>query len=118
MPSDPTRDLSSSSTREGWLRDLSVLLRLRGVDGARIGDELAKVETFCDDTGQEPKEAFGEPASYIATLRFASPRGSRFTAAGVHAVRELVTGLTRAARSFVQRTSPRRPVPRRADPGR
>ena len=76
MPSDPSRDRSSSSTREGWLRDFSVLMRLRGVDGVRIGDELARVETLCDDSGQEPKDAFGEPASYVATLHFASPRSA------------------------------------------
>ena len=117
MPSYPSRDLSSSSTREGWLRDLSVLLRLRGVDRARIGDELAKVETFCDDTGQEPKEAFGEPASYIATLRFVSPRGAWFTAV-VTAVRELITDSAGMGRMVWQRLWPRRPLARRADPGR
>lgn len=67
-------DRSSSSTREGWLRDFAVLLRLRGVEGARIGEELATVEAHCDDAGQEPKEAFGEPASYIATLELGPTR--------------------------------------------
>jgi hypothetical protein len=41
MPSDhPPRDSSASSTREGWLRDFALLLRLRGLDGARIGGAL------------------------------------------------------------------------------
>ena len=92
MPSDPSRDHSSSSTREGWLRDFSVLLRLRGIDGIRIGDELAKVETFCDDSGQEPKDAYGEPASYIATLHFAPSRSARRTAAVILPVLALVIG--------------------------
>jgi hypothetical protein len=75
MPDDlSARDLSSPSTREGWLRDFAALMRLRGMDGVRIGEELARVETHCDDSGQEPKEVFGDPASYIATLHVESPR--------------------------------------------
>ena len=92
MSSDPSRDRSSASTREGWLRDFSVLLRLRGVDGLRIGGELAKVEAFCDDTGQEPKDAYGEPASYIATLRFGRSRNTGRTAAVILPIFGLVTG--------------------------
>ncbi len=118
MTADHSRDLSSSSTREGWLRDFTVLLRLRGVDGVQIGDELAKVEAFCDDSGQEPKDAYGEPASYIATLRFASHRGARFTATVARGVRELTTGIATMARRVSQRLWSRRPVARRADPGR
>ena len=107
MPSDHhSRDSSSSSTREGWLRDFSVLLRLRGVDGVRIGDELAKVETFCDDSGQEPKDAYGEPASYIATLHFASHRGAGWTSA-----------LARLAKALYAAMGTRRPAPRRAQRG-
>jgi hypothetical protein len=116
MPSDHhSRDSSSSSTREGWLRDFSVLLRLRGVDGVRIGDELAKVETFCDDSGQEPKDAYGEPASYIATLHFASSRrGARWATAIVRRVLDLMSGLTRwASMVYAGMRSPH-PAPRRA----
>ena len=72
MPSDP-RD-RPSSTRDDWLRDVTLLLRLRGIDGVQIGEALARVETFCDDVGVEPKELYGEPASYVATLRFEPPR--------------------------------------------
>lgn len=89
MPSDP-RDRSSSSTRDGWLRDFTLLLRLRGVDGVQIGDTLAKVETFCDDSGQEPKDAFGEPASYLATLHFTPPSTMSWTTAVILPVLGLV----------------------------
>lgn len=92
MPSDP-RDSSSSSTRDGWLRDFTLLLRLRGVDGAQIGEALAKIETFCDDTGQEPKDVFGEPASYAATLRFTSPGTMSWKTAVILPVLGLVIGV-------------------------
>jgi hypothetical protein len=92
MPSDP-RDSSSSSTRDGWLRDVTLLLRLRGIDGVHIGESLAKVETFCDDTGQQPKDVFGEPASYVATLRFSSPRAVSWRTAVILPVLGLVIGV-------------------------
>ncbi len=76
MPGDP-RDRSSSSTRDGWLRDFTLLLRLRGIDGAQIGHALERVESFCDDIGQDPKDVYGEPASYVATLRFEPPHVPR-----------------------------------------
>lgn len=97
MPSDTPINSSSSSasTREVWLRDFALLLRLRGVDGAQIGDALAVVESHCDDSGQEPKDAFGEPASYLATLRFESPRTS-WTTAVILPVLGLVVGVNLA----------------------
>lgn len=74
-------DRSTATTRAAWLQDLTFLLRLRGVDGRKIGDTLAQVEAHCDDAGQEPLEAFGEPAGYAASLRFApaAPEGWTLT---------------------------------------
>lgn len=97
MPSDSTpRDLSSSSTREGWLRDFALLLRLRGIDGARIGDALAEVEAHCDDSGQSPHDAFGQPASYAANLHFAAPRATNWTTSVILPVLGLVIGVNLA----------------------
>lgn len=94
MPSDNTpRDLSSSSTREGWLRDFALLLRLRGIDGRRIGDALAEVETHCDDSGQSPQDAFGQPASYAASLGFEAPRAESWSTSVILPVLGLVVGV-------------------------
>ena len=93
MPSDhPPRDSSASSTREGWLRDFALLLRLRGLDGARIGDALAEVESHCDDSGQEPKEAFGEPADYAASLHLPTTKPTNWTTKVILPVLGLVIG--------------------------
>jgi hypothetical protein len=93
MSSDhPLRDSSSCSTRESWLRDFTLLLRTRGVDGARIGDALAEVESHCDDSGQEPMEAFGEPADYAASLHLPTTKPTNWTTNVVLPVLGLVIG--------------------------
>jgi hypothetical protein len=117
MASDQHSHDNSSSTRDGWLRDFAVLMRLRGVDGIRIGEELAKAETFCDDSGQEPKDAYGEPASYIATLHFASRRGAGWTSALARLVLGVISSVTRSAKALYAAMGTRRPAPRRAQRG-
>jgi len=93
MSSDhPLRDSSSCSTRESWLRDFALLLRTRGVDGARIGDALAEVESHCDDSGQEPTEAFGEPADYAASLHLPTTKPTNWTMNVILPVLGLVIG--------------------------
>jgi hypothetical protein len=94
MSSDHTpRDSSSSWTREGWLRDFALLLRVRGVDGARIGDAMAEVESHCDDSGLDPKEAFGEPADYAASLHLPTTKPTNWTTTVILPVLGLVIGI-------------------------
>jgi hypothetical protein len=55
-----------------WRHELLLALRLRDVDGARIGDVLAEVEEFCTDSGMDAPTAFGDPHEYAASLTSAS----------------------------------------------
>jgi hypothetical protein len=94
MSSDHThRDSSSSWTREAWLRDFALLLRVRGADGARIGDVLAEVEAHCADSGQTPREAFGEPADYAASLHLPTTKPTNWTTTVILPVLGLVIGI-------------------------
>src|SRR5690606_1661950 len=51
-----------------WCDDFVVELRLRDVPGTVIGDHLAEVETHCGESGETPREAFGEPVEYARHL--------------------------------------------------
>ncbi len=56
-----------------WRDAFVTELRLRDVNGARIGDALAEVDTHCAESGQSPAEAFGDPAAYASDLAEALP---------------------------------------------
>ena len=106
MSSDHTpRGSSSSSTREGWLRDFALLLRVRGVDGARIGDAMAEVESHCDDSGLDPKEAFGEPADYAASLHLPTTKPTNWTTTVILPVLGLVIGINLTLRAVLNWSS-------------
>jgi hypothetical protein len=92
----PLRAGSVSPTRKGWLRDLALHLRVRGIDGGQIGDALAVVESHCDDSGEEPQEAFGEPIAYADTLEFAAPPTTHWTTAVILPVLGLAIGVNLA----------------------
>jgi hypothetical protein len=51
-----------------YRRDLILALRLRDVPGDRIGEIVAEVESHVADTGEDPREAFGTPKEYAASL--------------------------------------------------
>lgn len=51
-----------------WLDALILELRLRDVSGDGIGDIVASVKEYLADSGEEAREAFGEPAAYAASL--------------------------------------------------
>lgn len=47
---------------------LMMALRMRDVRGDRVGEVLAEVETHVAETGEDPREAFGEPREYAARI--------------------------------------------------
>jgi hypothetical protein len=52
------------STAQAWSDDLLLALRLRDVPGARIGEVLAEVQSHVAETGEDPRQAFGEADRY------------------------------------------------------
>lgn len=80
-------------TRERWLSDFTWMLRERGASGALIGDAVAVVESHCDDSGEEPMEAFGEPAAYIETLHLPDQAPTHWATTVVIPVLGLVAGV-------------------------
>ena len=59
-----------------WAETLLVELRLRRVDGARIREVLAEVESHCAESGQSAPEAFGPAEDYAASLALPAAAGS------------------------------------------
>jgi hypothetical protein len=60
--------IPSRHLMDPWRDALIAELRLRDVPGDRIGEALAEVDAFCDDSGQTPPEAFGDPITYAKSL--------------------------------------------------
>lgn len=56
-----------------WAEAFVVELRLRAVDGRRIGAALAEVEAHCAESGESAREAFGDPTAYAVEL---APNGT------------------------------------------
>jgi len=54
-----------------WSEAFVLALRERNVSGTDIGDALAQVDSFCADSGEGARDAFGEPREYAASLTFA-----------------------------------------------
>ncbi len=65
---------TGSALPKKWAEDVVVELRLRGVSGRDIGDALTHVESYCQDSGESPDEAFGPAADYARSLPFAPSR--------------------------------------------
>lgn len=51
-----------------WAEAFLLELRLRGVDGRRIGAALAEVEAHCAESGESARSAFGDPVTYATDL--------------------------------------------------
>lgn len=66
-PADPAHSL--------WREAFVVELRRLDVTGDRIGSALAEVNAHCADSGETPRQAFGEPAAYARALDL--PRTAR-----------------------------------------
>jgi hypothetical protein len=96
MTTENPRESSVSASADRWQRDVALLLRLRGVDGTRIGDVLAEVDAHCADSGQTPQEAFGDPAGYAASLHLQTAKPTSWSTTVVLPVLALVIGVNLA----------------------
>ncbi|MBD3924597.1 hypothetical protein IEZ26_08200 [Nocardioides cavernae] len=61
-------DTNTPHVEDGWTQAFLLELRLRGVDGRRIGSALAEVEAHCAESGESARSAFGDPEAYAADL--------------------------------------------------
>ncbi len=59
-----TQDLVPKRWRDAFV----LAMRERDADGRRIGDALAEVEQFCQDSGRNAQDAFGPAGAYAAEL--------------------------------------------------
>lgn len=66
-------DTHTPHVEPDWAEAFLLELRLRGVDGRRIGAALAEVEAHCAESGQSAREAFGDPTTYAVELAPAAP---------------------------------------------
>jgi len=57
---------SVTTTTRKYRRDLVMWLQLRDVDGARIGQIVAEVESHVAESGESPEVAFGPAKAYAA----------------------------------------------------
>jgi hypothetical protein len=63
-------------TAESWRREFVARLRLHNVVGTEVGDAVAEVEAHCADSGQNPGDAFGDPATYADTVAASRASGT------------------------------------------
>jgi len=105
MTTEDPRETSVSAAPDRWQRDVALLLRHRGADGARIGDVLAEVEAHCADSGQTPREAFGEPADYAASLHLPTTKPTNWTTTVILPVLGLVIGISLTLRAVLHWSS-------------
>ncbi|WP_313566363.1 hypothetical protein [Mobilicoccus sp.] len=62
------------SQHKRWFDDMVLELRLRDIDGAAIGDAVAAARAHCEDSGETPTQAFGDPREYARSLPFGEGR--------------------------------------------
>ncbi|WP_129656894.1 hypothetical protein [Rothia halotolerans] len=56
-----------------WAQRFILEARLLELSGPRIGDALREVDGHCVDSGEDAREAFGDPAEYAASLAELNP---------------------------------------------
>jgi hypothetical protein len=61
-------DTHTPHVEPAWAEAFVVELRLRGVEGRRIGAALAEVEAHCAESGESAQGAFGDPTAYAVEL--------------------------------------------------
>lgn len=59
---------TSRAAVDGYRQDLTLALRLRDVQGPRISEVLAELDSHLAETGEDPLEAFGPPKEYARQL--------------------------------------------------
>jgi hypothetical protein len=62
---------------ERYAQQLLLALRGREVPSERIAEVVAEVESHVSETGEDPREAFGSPSAYAATVAGARTFGWR-----------------------------------------
>jgi hypothetical protein len=72
-----------------WRDEFVTAARFQLLPGQQIGDALAEIDAHCTDSGQDPQQAFGDPAEYARTL-----------AAGRRPARRRWLGVTGVARAL------------------
>lgn len=65
-------DTRTPHVEADWAEAFLLELRLRGVDGRRIGAALAEVEAHCAESGESARSAFGDPVAYADDLGLAA----------------------------------------------
>ena len=68
-------DTHTPHVEPDWAEAFLLELRLRGIDGRRIGAALAEVEAHCAESGEPARDAFGDPAAYAVELAPAATAG-------------------------------------------
>ncbi|MGX1274456.1 hypothetical protein [Streptomyces phaeoluteigriseus] len=62
---DRTTDAARQKDREKWMARFQVRLAMQpGVDRAVVLQAVKDVTAHCADTGEQPREAFGDPDAY------------------------------------------------------
>ncbi|MCX4985946.1 hypothetical protein [Streptomyces sp. NBC_00572] len=62
---DRTTDAAGGKDREKWMARFQVRLAMQpGVDRAVVLRAVKEVTTYCEETGEHPRAAFGDPDSY------------------------------------------------------
>lgn len=66
--SGPERDIVTPHIDKAWREAFVIEQRLADVPGERIGDALATVDAHCAESGEDVREAFGDPVAYARSL--------------------------------------------------
>jgi hypothetical protein len=72
------------SDESRYLDELARALARRGLDASRTGDAIREAAAHCAQSGESPREAFGEPEHYAAAL-LAAEAGDEGAAPGYEA---------------------------------
>jgi hypothetical protein len=69
------KHLTGDEDRQAYARELLLALRMRGVPGPRVAEVLAEVDSHVRESGEHPRDAFGEARVYADQI--ASALGER-----------------------------------------
>ncbi|MEU7700545.1 MULTISPECIES: hypothetical protein [unclassified Streptomyces] len=66
---DETSDAAREKDREKWMARFQVRLAMRpGVDRPVVLQAVKEVTTHCAETGEHPRDAFGDPDAYAVEV--------------------------------------------------